>query len=535
MAQPGQWQPQPAAGTDRAARQVAVYAHQRGCGRHRVTAYAGPLRTAVENTTLGAGLGQSRLPLELGLGRAASADLVRVRWPDGVPQAELNQPAGDVVRVAETNRKGESCPLLLTWDGTHFVFITDFLGAGSMGELAADGSTRPPRPEESVKVEPGRLVPRDGRYLLKIAEPMDEILYLDYLHLDVIDHPADTLMFPDERFAARGPPPSQELLTFRQRIFPIRAVDHRGCDVTAVLKERDGKMVDGFAARAWTGFAEEHFVELDFGDRLADLRADERLFLVLAGWTDYPYPESIFAAEQAGVAMVTPLLEKRDADGKWQSLGEIGFPAGLPRVMTAEVRGLAGAKSCRLRIRTNLQIYWDQIYLSPLSPVLRGQGLGVRGQRLPKPNTPLTPNPSPLSTGDWGASPQVRSLEVERATLAHRGFMQEVNPGNGKPVEYDNERTESVAVTRWQGRLTRTGDVTELLQHEDDRFVLCGPGDEITVAFDARRLPPPPKGWIRSFVLRTRGYCKDASPFTATGGNIEPLPFRAMKSYPYDP
>jgi Tfp pilus assembly protein PilF len=469
----------------------------------RVTVHAGALRTSVENTTLSAGLGQSRLPLEFGLGRAAAADVVRVRWPDGVPQAELDQPAGAVQRVTEVNRKGSSCPVLLAWDGSRFAFVTDFLGAGSVGELAADGSTRPPRPEESVKIEPGRLVPRDGRYVLKIAEPMDEVLYLDHLRLDVIDHPADVAVFPDERFAVADPPPSQELLAFRRRIFPVRAADHRGRDITAVLRERDGKTVGGFAPRAWTGFAEEHFVELDFGDRLADLPADGRLFLVLAGWTDYPYPESIYAAEQAGVPMVTPVLEKRGGDGEWHALGEIGFPAGLPRVMTVPVRGLAGEKLCRLRIRTNLQIYWDQIYLAPAE--------------------------------EGGGRPRVRGLEVERATLAHRGFMREVPPVPGGSVAYDDARTESVAVTRWRGRLTRAGDVTELLRRGDDRFVVCGPGDEITVAFDARALPPVPEGWVRSFVLRTRGYCKDASPFTLGGGDVEPLPFREMKNYPPGP
>jgi cytochrome c-type biogenesis protein CcmH/NrfG len=462
-----------------------------------VTAYAGPLHTMIENTTLAAGLGQSRLPLDLGLHRASAADVVRIRWPDGVPQAELNQSAGEVLRVAEINRKSSSCPVLLTWNGSRFVFVTDFLGAGSMGELSSDGSTRPPRPEESLKIEPSQLVPRDGRYVLKIAEPMDEVLYLDYLRLDVIDHPADLDVFPDERFVVSGPPPTQEVLAFRAPILPVRAADHRGRDVTAVLRERDGKTVDGFATRLWTGFAEEHFVELDFADQLAKRPTNDRLFLVLAGWTEYPYPESIFAAEQAGVPMLTPLLEKLDADGKWQSLGEIGFPAGLPRVMTVPVRGLAGQQSCRLRIRTNLQIYWDQIYLAPLAE-----------DHL-----------------------QVRSLEVEQATLAHRGFMRQVGQGT-QPVSYDDDRTETVAVTRWQGTLTRAGDVTELLRRDDDRFVLCGPGDEITVAFNCRELPPLPTGWVRSFVLRTQGYCKDASPFTLTGGSIEPLPFRGMKSYP---
>ena len=48
---------------------------------------------------------------------------------------------------------------------------------------------------------------------------------------------------------------------------------------------------------------------------------------------------------------------------------------------------------------------------SPLSPVLRGEGLGVRGKRrreTPKPlafTKPLTPGPSPLNTGERGVAP----------------------------------------------------------------------------------------------------------------------------------
>jgi hypothetical protein len=74
--------------------------------------------------------------------------------------------------------------------------------------------------------------------------------------------------------------------------------------------------------------------------------------------------------------------------------------------------------------------------------------------------------------------------------------------------------------------------VTELLHGVDDRLVIFGPGDEVTVRFDARGLPPLPDGWERSFVLRTWGWSKDASPFTLTGGSVEPLPFRSMTSYP---
>jgi tetratricopeptide (TPR) repeat protein len=468
-----------------------------------VRLHAGPLSTAAENTTFTAGLGQSRLPITFGIGRANTVDAVRVRWPDATPQGEVSQPAGNIT-ILEINRKPDSCPTLFLWDGERFVFLTDCLGAGSMGEMEADGSTRPPRPEESVKIEPGKLVPKNGKFVLKIGEPMDEVLYLDRLQLDVIDHPAGVSVFPDERFATADPQPTQERLFFRNadRIFPIKATDHRGKDVTAILRERDGKTVDDFATRSWLGFAEDHFVELDFQDRIKTPATGQKLYLVLAGWTDYPYPESIFAANQAGIPTIWPVLEQKQADGSWKKLGEIGLPAGLPRVMTTDVSGWIDPKGGPVRIRTNLQIYWDQIFLAPIAA---------------------------------GVETSTRELQVSRASLEHRGFVQEYSPDGKPPVAYDYDRLEPVVYTKWRGRLTRTGDVTELLTKDDDHFVLCGPGDEITAEFDAATLPPLKPGWERSFVLRTWGYCKDTALATATSGQVEPLPFRAMSRYPYDP
>lgn len=468
-----------------------------------IVAQAGPHWTAAERTTTSAGLGQSLLPTALGMGKAGQADALRLRWPDGSIQAEIGIKTGVVSRIAEVNRKETSCPVLLTWDGEKFAFVTDFLGAGSMGESGPDGSTRPPRPEESVKIEPGQLVPKNGRYLLKIAEPMDEILYLDHLRLDVIDHPADVSVYPDERFVTSGPQPSRELLAFRSRFFPKRATDHRDRDVTKLILDRDRRAVDGFALRSWIGFAEHHSLTLDFGDVPM---SEGRWFLVLAGWTEYAYPESIYAAERAGIPLDFPVLEKLGADGKtWESLGDLGFPAGLPRVMTVELKKPAGGLTSpgsplKLRIRTNMQVYWDQIFLA------RAEDAGRVGK--------------------------VTTLDVMRADLAYRGFMQEIHPDGRPPIAYDDSKTESVPVTKWKGNLTRTGDVTDLLRAADDRFVICGPGDEITVGFDATKVPELPAGWKRSFVLQTRGYCKDSAPTTVTGGQVGPLPFRAMTNYP---
>lgn len=475
-----------------------------------VTVHAADHHCSALYTTLSAGLGQSLQPLVLGLARHQQADIVRFRWPDNVIQAEFNTPGCRVTRIDQTNRKTTSCPIFFTWNGERFVFISDFLGAGSIGEAGADGH-RPPRGEESVKVEAGQLAPLDGHYILKVAEPMSEVIYLDRLQLLVLDHPKEMRVYPDERFSS-GPPPSQDLLAFRDEIYPAKATDHRGRDVTATLRQWDRDTVRQFARRTWLGFAEDHAVTLDFGDRLAKFGPKDRLVLCLAGWTDYPYPESIWAAGQAGVAMNVPVLEKLGDDGKWQTLhADLGFPAGLPKLMTRDVTGLLGGSRCVLRIRTNLNIYWDQIFVAPLVESV------------------------PAATPQTGKQVRVTPLEVGSANLAVRGCAQEYSPDGRQPTLYDHDRIESVPITPMAGKLTRLGDVTELLRGADDRFVILGPGDEVTARFDARKLPALPAGWARSFVLRTWGFSKDTGPFTAHNATIEPLPFRAMSNYPYGP
>jgi hypothetical protein len=382
--------------------------------------------------------------------------------------------------------------------------VTDFLGAGAVGEQGPDGC-RPPRPEESVKIEPGQLVARDGRFVVKIAQPaMDEVTYLDRLQLVALDHPASVQVYPDERFPAGGPGPTQRLFAFDQVIYPERARDHRGRDVTAALAKWDRVTVDGFRPRAWLGFAEEHAIELDFGSRLSGAGLKERLLVCLAGWTDYPFPESMWAAHQAGVALEPPVLERFD-NGAWRSLGLSGFPAGLPRLMTFDVTGLLNGPTCRIRLRTNLQVYWDQAFVA----------VGCREV------------PVPCAAGPVRAVP----LEVEAAALTGEGMLRETSPDGRQPTVYEPDSFHAVPAVRLAGRLTRHGDVAELLRDVDDRFVIFGPDDVLTVHFNARSLAPLPPGWVRSFVLRTWGYGKDAGPFTVAGATIEPLPFRAMRQY----
>ncbi|HYT92945.1 MAG TPA: VCBS repeat-containing protein, partial [Gemmataceae bacterium] len=472
----------------------------------RVAVQTGNFYTAAEATTFSAGLGQSRQPLLLGLGKHSQAEVVRLRWPDNCWQAELNKPAFQRIRIEETNRKPDSCPLLFTWNGQRFTFVTDFLGGAALGEVLPDRTCRQPRPEEAIKIEARQLVPKDGFYVLKLTEPMNEITYLDHLQLIVVDHPDEVRAYPDERLTATGPPPSQKLLAFRSgdEVFPVKAVDHHGRDVTRTLRYWDRDTVAGFARRAWTGFAEEHWVEVDFGNRLAGFGANEPLTLFLAGWTDYPFPDSEWAASQAGVVLQPPILEKRGAGGQWHILlPDAGFPAGLPRMMAVDVTGKLTGPRCVLRLRSNMTVFWDQIFVAPIN--------GSKGK----------------------TSIRTTTLEVAAASLEERGCALEFSPDGKEPAIYDYDRLDKVAVTRQAGSLTRVGDVAEFLQSRDDRFVIFGPGDEVTVKFDSRQLPPLPSGWSRSFVLQTCGYVKACGPLVASGDTVEPLPFHKMSRFPY--
>ena len=484
----------------------------------RVAALAGPTVAVMENTTLSASLGQPRQPVVLGLGPATRADVVRIRWPDGVPQAELDVAAGKLVRIEETSRKTTSCPVLFAWDGKGYAFVTDLLGAGVTGEMLPDGTARMPRPHESVLVRPAPVTvtePDGSRIVrLKIAEPFDEVLYLDAAALFAVDHPGDCDAVPDERFPGSDPQPTGNTLLLGPPIFPRRVTNHAGHDITTAISSADGRYAADFVSRSWLGYAEEHFVDLDFGSSFAGFGPTDRLVLELHGWTDYPYPESMWAAAQAGVELLPPTLERLRADGTATTLLEVGFPAGLPRVITREVTGLVPGSDCRLRIRTSMQVGWDRIAIRPLVATLPA-GTGTRGSAGSNATVADLPD----------AATCVRTqLPLVQATLASRGLARELVAEPRGPVHYDDAARDRVPTTRWRGSFTPVGDILQRVAEDDTSLAVCGPGAEVECTFDAAGLPSLPPGWRRSFVLEAAGHTRDTSPLTAGAGNVLPLP-----------
>ncbi|MDX2037923.1 MAG: FG-GAP-like repeat-containing protein [Isosphaeraceae bacterium] len=468
----------------------------------RLTLEGDGLLATYSHTVPDAALAQSSKPIVLGLGTAEKVALLHARWPDGVMQSELGVDADVVLPLIEYNRKTGSCPVLFTWNGTRFVCLGDFLGGGGLGYLVAPGVYSQPDRDEALAVGPDQLQPVDGRFRISITEPMDEVAYLDHLMLDVVDRPPGVETVLDERFAPEGPRPSGRLLAYRESITPARVVDHRGNDLTADLAAWDRRTADRFRKlRGWIGYAEPHSITLDFGDRLRRFGSTDRLVLALAGWVEYPYSQTNYAAATAGVALQPPKLERLQPDGTWATIDPSpGYPAGLPRMMSVDLTGKVGGDRCVLRISTNMECYWDQVFIAAI---------------------------------DDRSEIRVTSLAVDRAALGPRGYTREVSPDGRLPLLYDYDYVDPAPLAKLSGKLTRYGDVAELLQADDDRLCLIGPGDEARIEFDAAKLPPLPPGWTRTHVLRTFGYCKDADPSTATSDTIGPLPWRGMPEFPF--
>jgi hypothetical protein len=297
----------------------------------------------------------------------------------------------------------------------------------------------------------------------------------------------------DERFAASHPLPTGRPVLYREHLLPILATNDRGQDVTASIQTLDRVAAPpGELDRRFIGRTREHCLTLTF-DRPLDQAAGQPV-LVFGGWVEYPYSQTMFAAWQAGADYDAPTIEARGADGRWHVLLErFGYMAGMPREASVPLPvDRVPAGTTQLRIRTNLEIYWDRlavVYAERCDGVIR------------------------------------RQLPLQAAAVREVGFAMRTTLGQRRP-DYDYDRLVPLWDTQHQaGFYTRLGPARPLLLHTDDTVALIGPGEEVHLEFDEAPDDLRP-GWTRRFVLQTNGWCKDRDLYTRHGETIEPLPRR---------
>ncbi len=289
---------------------------------------------------------------------------------------------------------------------------------------------------------------------------------------------------------------------------PAGAWDEQNYDVLPGLLAH--RYIGDFALTQFQGFAKPHSLTLDLGEAYRG----GPLWLLLHGEVEYFSANSMYAASQAGVQAISPYVEalvgdEKGAKGKWvRVINDMGFPAGGPRTMTADLTGRLPLATRKIRITTNLQIYWDSILVSRTPQDSRNKAQSMR----------LTPVP------------------LVRADLGFHGFPLKIEgkpPGN---VQYIYEKVSATGpYTRPAGSYTRYGDVLPLLTALDDKLVVFGSGDEVRLEFDPSNLPALPQGWVRDYFFAADGYEKDMDFYAAEGNFVAPLPFLRMGDYPYQP
>jgi hypothetical protein len=180
----------------------------------------------------------------------------------------------------------------------------------------------------------------------------------------------------------------------------------------------------------------------------------------------------------------------------------LGFPAGKMKDLVFDITGIFQPNAPRkLRLGTNLEVYWDQLEWAPAAPEQN----------------------------------RIQHLQLSAAELRYRGFSTVTQANQSSPEVPDYNRLMATTPI-WRdliGYSTRYGDVRELLDKVDDRMVITSAGDELRLRFPEQGAPPA--GWKRDYVMVGDGWIKDGDYNTVYSKTVLPLPYHGMKDYTMPP
>lgn len=442
--------------------------------------------------------------VQFGLGKRLTADVIRITWTNGVPQ-NIFFPGTDQSLVEAQTLKG-SCPFLYTWDGDKYVFVKDILWRSALGMPLGimGGNTAyafPDASDDYLKIPGDQLKPAAGKYSLQITSELWEAIYLDKLELVAVDHPDSVDIFVPEQFSP-PPFPGERIYQVKEKKLPVSAIDTKGNDVLSFISKKDDIYLSDFNPDKYQGVTE-------MTDLILDPGATERpgsLYLFMNGWI-FPTDASINVAlsQSSALKVFPPSIQVINKKGDWETIiDNAGFPMGKDKTVVIDLTGRFLSADHRVKIRTNMEIYWDYIFFS--------EGLSS----------------APLNS---------TVLEPDYADLHYRGFSRTFRKGGRYgPHWFDYSSVDKDP--KWRdmtGNYTRYGDVLPLLTESDNKYIISNAGDETTVKFDAEKLPELKNGWHRDFLIHSVGWVKDADLNTALGNTVLPLPFHGMKSYPPGP
>jgi hypothetical protein len=439
--------------------------------------------------------------LLFGLGNRSRADVIRITWTNGVPQ-NIFLPGVNQALIEAQTLKG-SCPFLYTWNGNEYEFSKDIIWRSALGmPLGIMGGTTkyafPDASDDYIKVPGESLKEKNGMYSVQVTSELWETIYFDKIELVAVDHPDSVDIFVPEQFSP-PPFPGMKISQLKDKRTPVSATDSRGNDVLSLIAEKDDRYISDFKPGKFQGITEMHDLILDPGK----YSQNRKLLLLLNGWI-FPTDASINVAisQSDSLIVIPPVIQVINKNGDWETVIEnLGFPMGKNKTVVADLTGKYLSNDHRIRIRTNMEIYWDQIFFSE----------------------------------NDSSSPIISTLvKPVSADIHYRGFSRSFRKG-GRYGPHWFDYSDPDTNRRWRdlsGNYTRYGDVLPLLTESDNKYIISNAGDETTVNFDAKELPGLKKGWKRDFLIHSVGWVKDGDINTALGSTVLPLPFHGMNSYP---
>ena len=434
--------------------------------------------------------------MHFGLGEQTTSDVVRVVWPNGTVRAEFAAKSDQDVTIEQ--RLKASCPFLFAFNGKEMEFVKDAVPWGAAIGLRINtlGSARVATTVEWYKIGRDQLVPHDHYYDVRIGAELWETYYYDNIALMAVDHPAGTEIFVDERFVIPPQKPGFTVVETPRNI--AHAIDDHGNDVTDLLTSLDGRALENFGKGQYQGVTRDHYVEIDLGNDVPD---SGPLYMIGQG-SIHDTDSSINVAITQGHRWQAKgmSLEVPDGKGGWVVAEDnLGFPAGRKKTVVFNLTNIfRPGTPKKVRIHTNLEIFWDRISWA--------KGM---------PDAPV----------------KATRMLPSYADLHYRGYSVIHRPDSGAPEVPDYNHLEG-SKQRWRdlvGYYTRYGDVKELLDKVDDRYVIVNSGDEMSLRFDEQ--PAPQAGYLRDYVITGDGWIKDGDYNSTFSKTVLPLPYHAKDVY----
>lgn len=433
--------------------------------------------------------------VHFGLGEYDEAQMLRIIWPNGSVQAEFAELGMGATIFNEQILKG-SCPWLFTSDGEDVHFITDILWRSPLGlRINALETAGVVQTLDRVRIPDGKIAPVDGEYDVRITAELWESHFFDYVSLVAVDHPEGSEIYIDERFVFPEPDLSTRLMGQPQPV--QRVTSDQGEDLTSTVSQLDEQYIHPFTKTQFQGLVEEHSIEIELN------QMDDPQWLLLSGWLR-PTDSSLNLALSQG-SMEPPQglqIDVADGEGGWiRKDDNYGIPAGKLKTILIDLEEwFDGHDDHRVRLTTTSEIYWDAIFQADKMD-----------------DSLITET----------------KLERTKAELRYRGFSEwyRVDDVSPKLADYSEVASTNQRWNDLEGFHTRFGDVGELLDKIDDRYVIMNAGDELLLRF--AETDPPADGYTRSYVFVSDGWEKDGDYNTEASTTVIPLPYHGMVDYEY--